>query len=374
MSVGHSVETGKLARSTLWEGARIEYNQAMVACDLSIVIVSWNVWDLLAACLRSIEHASRPLAGQTTLRAFGPVPAAATLEVIVVDNGSRDATVEQLPHMFPWVRLLPSATNLGFTRGNNAGYRESCGRYLYFLNPDTELDQGQTHRLALARQAPPPHDSLWTLYAAIAGAPGVGMVGPQLRYADGALQPSVRRFPTPATGFFESTWLGRLWPRNPWWRRMHMADWPVTFRHDVDWIVGAAMLCRREALEAVRDPAGPFDERFFMYSEELDLCLRLKHAGWRVVYVPEAVVVHYEGRSSEQVTAARHIYFNTSKVRYYEKWVHRPWPAWLRRYLLLEFRVQLWEERVKWLLGHRRELRRQRIEAYKAVIRSRLQP
>jgi N-acetylglucosaminyl-diphospho-decaprenol L-rhamnosyltransferase len=351
---------------------RMEYNQSMSSCDLSVVIVTWNVWDVLTACLRSIERASRPLPGQANLRVFGPVQAQATVEVIVVDNASSDATVEQLPRLFPWVRLIPSSTNLGFTRGNNLGYRESHGRYVYFLNPDTELDHGQTHRLALAHPTAPPHDSLWTLYAAIAGAPGVGMVGPQLRYPDGTHQSSVRRFPTPVTGFFESTWLGQAWPSNPWSRRLHMADWPVHYRHDVDWVVGAAMLCTREALEAVRDAAGPFDERFFMYSEELDLCLRMKLAGWRVVYVADAVVIHYEGRSSEQVTATRHIHFNTSKVSYYAKWYSRPWPELLRRYLLIEFRVQLWEERAKWLLGHKRALRRQRIDAYKAVLRSRL--
>lgn len=341
-------------------------------CDLSIVIVSWNVWPLLAGCLRSIERASRLLAGADQMREFGPPDSGCRLEVIVVDNASSDGTAEQLPKDFAWVRLLACATNLGFTRGNNAGYTASSGRFVYFLNPDTELDHSHTHRLAVERNLPEPHDSLYTLYAAIADADGVGMVGPQLRYPDGEPQPSIRRFPVPPTGFFESTWLGRLWRGNPWSRRMHMADWPVEYRHDVDWIVGAAMLCQREALDAVATSAGPFDERFFMYSEELDLCRRLKLAGWRVVYAPEAVVIHYEGRSSEQASAARHIHFNTSKVAYYEKWFAPPWPGLLRRYLLLEFRAQLWIERAKLLLGHKRELRRQRIAAYRQVIESRL--
>jgi GT2 family glycosyltransferase len=290
--------------------------------------------------------------------------------VVVVDNASSDQTVEHLPRTFPWVRLIASGENLGFTRGNNCGYAASSGRFVYFLNPDTELDHGQTQRLAAARGLPPPHDSLWTLYAAIVNAPGIGMVGPQLRYADGEQQFSVRRFPTAPTGFFESTWLGRFWRGNPWSRRMHMEDWPVAFRHDVDWVVGAALLCRRQALEDVRTQEGPFDERFFMYSEELDLCRRLKLEEWRVVYVPEAVVIHYEGKSSDQASAARHINFNTSKVRYYEKWFDRPWPELLRRYLLLEYRTQLWLERTKLLLGSKRDLRRQRIDAYRRVIRS----
>jgi len=341
-------------------------------CDLSIVIVSWNVWALLAGCLRSIERVTTPLAGAGHLRSFGPSQSPATLEVIVVDNASSDGSAEHLPATFPWVRLIDGGSNLGFTRANNLGYAHSSGRFVYFLNPDTELDHGQTHRLAAAAGLPPPHDSLSTLYAA--AAEGVGMVGPQLRYANGEQQGSVRRFPRPQTGFFESTWLGRLWRSNPWSRSLHMADWPVTFRHDVDWLVGAAMLCRREALEAVRTPAGPFDERFFMYSEEVDLCRRLKAAGWRVLYAPEAVVIHYEGKSSEQASAARHIHFNTSKVAYAEKWFSPPWPQLLRRYLLLEYRLQLLSERAKLLLGHKRDLRRSRIAAYQQVLASRLAP
>lgn len=347
-------------------------NSGSSHCDLSVVIVTWNVWPILAGCLRSLERASQPVAGQPHVRQFGPADAPGTLEVIVVDNASADNTAELLPQQFPWVRLIASDTNLGFTRGNNAGYAASSGRFVYFLNPDTELDHGQTHRLAAAAGLPSPHDSLTVLYAAIAPASRIGMVGPQLRYPDGEQQGSVRRFPTPPTGFFESTWLGRLWRSNPWSRRMHMADWPVGFRHDVDWIVGAAMLCRREALEAVRTGAGPFDERFFMYSEELDLCRRLKQDGWRVVYVPEAVVIHYEGKSSEQASAARHIHFNTSKVAYYDKWFPQPWPQLLRRYLLAEFRTQLWLERAKLLLRHKPTLRQERIAAYQQVIRSQL--
>ena len=345
--------------------------------DLSIVIVSWNVWDLLRACLQSIERASRPAATEgATRRVFGPESSAASLEVVVVDNGSTDATVDLLPARFPWVRLIASERNLGFTGGNNAAFAVSTGRFVYFLNPDTELASTSAGE-----------NSLWELYAAIAGedtagadtagAVGqTGMAGPQLRYADNLWQNSRRAFPTRLTGFMESTWLGRMWPRNPWARRLYMEDWPNSFAHDVDWLVGAAMMARRSALEQVRMPEyeGPFDEGFFMYSEEMDLCRRLKDAGWRIVYEPQAVVVHYEGRSSEQVVAARHMHFNTSKVRYYEKVFGRRWAETLRHYLLFEYRWQLWLERAKWLIGHKRPLRRQRVEAYKQVLTSGLQP
>jgi hypothetical protein len=110
-----------------------------------------------------------------------------------------------------------------------------------------------------------------------------------------------------------------------------------------------------------------------MYSEELDLCRRVKQAGWRILYVPEAVIIHYEGRSSEQVVAARHIHFNTSKVRYARKWFGPGWAAALRHYLLLEFRVQLWIEHIKAALGHKRTLRQTRIAAYRQVLASGLE-
>ncbi len=342
-----------------------------LSIDLSIIIVSWNVWDLLRACLHSIEQASRSYAQPSEIsagvparvRAFGPDDHPRLLEVIVVDNASSDASAELAPARFPWVHLVRSQTNLGFTAGNNLGYAASRGDFVYFLNPDTELIYSRLSG-----------DSLALLFAAICDDTTVGLVGPQLRYPDNRLQSSRRRFPKPLTGFFESTWLGRLWPNNPWARRLHMAGWPADYRQDVDWVVGAAMLARRSALEAVRVPncRGPFDESFFMYSEELDLCRRLKQAGWRIVYVPEALVIHYEGRSSEQVTAARHIHFNASKVRYYEKYFGPRWAAVLRRYLLWEFHWQLWEEQVKRLAGHKRTLRTQRIVAYKQVIASRL--
>jgi len=330
--------------------------------DLSIIIVSWNVWEQLHNCLASIDEISTAVGSR---RFFGPPDQRRSLEVVVVDNGSQDETVSQLPHAFPWVTLIANQANLGFTAGNNQGYAHSRGHAVYFLNPDTVLDNARSGG-----------DSLWTLYAPLLADAEIGLVGPQLRYADDSPQNSCRRYPTTLTGFFESTWLGNLWPGNPWSRRLHMADWQVDFRHDVDWLVGAAMMARRETLESVRMPAyaGPFDEGFFMYSEELDLCRRIKASGRRIVYVPEAMVIHHEGRSSEQVVAARHIHFNTSKVLYYRKVFGPIWAERLRRYLLLEFRWQLLQERVKWLLGHKRELRQARIDAYREVLADGLSP
>ncbi|MCB9138236.1 MAG: glycosyltransferase family 2 protein [Caldilineaceae bacterium] len=325
------------------------------SCHLSIIIVSWNVRDLLHACLASIARTSAPDDEDLRLRTFGPAQEEATLEVIVVDNASRDDTVAMLQAEFPWVRVAANDDNRGFTGGNNQGYAASRGRFVYFLNPDTELANAE---------------SLWTLYAAVAHDPSVGLAGPQLRYGDGAHQPSARSFPTRLTGFFESTWLGRSLPHNPWTRRFHQADRGPDQAGEVDWLVGAAMLARRTALEEIRLPgmAGPFDEGFFMYSEELDLCRRLKNAGWRVLYVPDSRVIHYEGRSSEQVVTARHINFNASRVRLYAKYFGPGWAEALRRYLLLEYRFQLHLEQAKRGLGSRPDLRTERIAAYREVL------
>ncbi len=350
-------------------------------CDLSIIIVSWNVWHLLSACLRSIEQISQTTV-DTNLRSFGPPALSSTLEVIVVDNASSDPTLEQLPRSFPWVTLIRSETNLGFTKGNNLAVQHSRGQMLFFLNPDTEITVSPVRS---AHQPQHAQDSLWALYDAVRNDETVGMAGPQLRYADGTWQNSRRRFPSPLTGFFESTWLAQAWPSNPWARAMHMSDWPATQRHDVDWITGAAMMMKRVALtstpinsatgntttmrETMREAEERiFDERFFMYSEELDLCKRIRDRGWRIVYVPESVIIHYEGKSSEQVVANRHIHFNTSKVRYWHKWFGPRWGEALRRYLLLEYRWQLASEWIKAVLGHKRELRKGRISVYREVI------
>jgi len=353
--------------------------------DLAIVIVSWNVWDLLRACLESIARQSKPT-DDPRLRRFGP-DGTATLRVLVVDNASDDATPSLLPSRFPWVEAILSDENLGFTGGNNRGLEvlgfavaERTGwqvaggklqvaslgqtptpatfhlplatspRFVYFLNPDTELLP----------------NSLWTLYAGIAHDASIGAIGPQLRYGDGSLQSSRRRFPTRLTGFFESSWLGRMWPGNPWARRYWVDDWSPAVRQDVDWLVGAALLVQGEVLAAV----GGFDPAFFMYSEETDLCKRVKGGGWRVVYEPGAMVIHFEGRSSEQVSTQRQILFNRSKIRYARKYFGPFWAELLRAYLLLEFRGQVWLEGAKALLGHKRALRRARMAAYREVIAS----
>lgn len=311
---------------------------------LSIIIVSWNVRGLLRQALTSIYNAY-----EYNVNAYEE--SRATPEIIVVDNASRDGAVAMLRENFPAVRVIANAENRGFTGGNNQGIAAAQGDYLLLLNPDTEVVDRALQRMI---------DYL-------AAHPDVGMVGPQLRYPDGAVQSSRRRFPTLPVLFLESTWLESLAPRRLL-RRYYMQDRADDATQDVDWIMGAAMLTRREVVAEV----GGMDEGFFMYSEELDWCRRIKAAGWRIVYLPEAKIIHYEGKSSEQVVPARHIYFQSSKVRYARKY-HGPLLAEiLRLWLMAHYVWQMGVEGAKWLVGHRRDLRAARLAAYARVLRSRL--
>lgn len=317
--------------------------------DLSVIIVSWNVRELLHGCLASLTRGrGAPAEGLMAL------PAGRSFEIWVVDNASTDGSADMVRASFPAVRLLAGAGNPGFAAANNQAIARSSGRYVMLLNPDTEVVG----------------EALSTLLDYVDAHPDVGVVGPQLRYGDGRLQSSRRRFPSPLTGFVESTLLQQWFPRNPWLSRYYVLDRPDDAVSEVDWLVGAALLVRRQAVEQ----AGPLDEGYFMYSEEMEWCRRIKGRGWRVVYLPAATVIHHEGRSSEQVVAARHIHFQTSKLRYYAQ-VHGPgWTAALRAFLIATYAYQWLVEGAKWLVGHRRPLRAERLRAYGQVLRSGLPP
>jgi N-acetylglucosaminyl-diphospho-decaprenol L-rhamnosyltransferase len=319
-----------------------------------VLIVNWNVRDKLRACLQALQ------AHPATLQAQ---------EIIVVDNASHDDSAAMVRAEFPGVELIVNETNRGFTGGNNDGLRRvralwstrvaarsgqssdaRADDFVLLLNPDTEAAPGALDEM---------------LGLALADA-RIGVVGPQLRYPDGAVQSSRRRFPTLELAMVESTWAQDRAPR-ALLDSYYVRDRGDDETCDVDWLVGAALLVRREAVEAVGDLD---EERFFMYSEELDWCKRIKDAGWRVVYHPRARVLHHEGASSAQVSTRRMIYFNTSKVRYFEKHHGPQAAAALRESLLAQFRKQRTLERIKAALGHKSALRRERVAAYTAVIDS----
>ncbi len=307
--------------------------------DLSIVIVNWNVCDLLRDCLLSI---SAPNARSADL----------SVETIVVDNASTDGSVEMVRRTFPQVTLIANDDNPGFTGGNNRGIAASRGRYILLLNPDTKVLG----------------DALALMVAYMNAHPAVGALGPTLLNPDGSVQSSRRRFPTPATAFLESTSLQSWFPRHRLLRDYYVLDKPDDAIAQVDWVTGACLLARRAALEQV----GLLDDGYFMYSEELDWCRRAKAAGWQIVYYPAAQVIHHGGQSSEQVKAFQIIRFNRSKIRYFRQY-HGPRVAnLLRVFLWLNYGYQLLVETAKWAIGHKRLLRRQRMRAYWQVLKSRL--
>lgn len=309
--------------------------------DLSIIIVSWNVRELLRRCLASVEAS---LQGRPDLEG----------EVFVVDNASADASVQMVAAEFPQVHLVANAENRGFAAANNQAMAASRGRYLLLLNPDTEVVGG----------------ALGTMVDYLETNPEVGVVGPKLLNADGSLQSSRRRFPTMATALVESTILQRYFPRAGLLRRYYCLDQDDDEVQDVDWLVGACLMVRRRAMEQV----GPMDDQFFLYSEELDWCRRIRGAGWRVAYLPKARVVHHYGQSSAQDMPQRHIRFQDSKCRYFAKYHGRVAGALLRWFILGTYVFQMAEEGAKFLLRHKPQLRRQRLGLLYRVVRSGLRP
>jgi GT2 family glycosyltransferase len=334
---------------------------------LVILIVNWNVRELLRACLQSLERFPCSLHEQ---------------RIVVVDNASNDGSAEMIRAEFRDAHLVENKSNRGFTGGNNDGLkivktfwqtRVAARRgqndmtaqesdYVLLLNPDTEVTANALDELVG--------------YADVNR--DVAVVGPQLCYPDGSVQSSRRRFPTLDLAKVESTWRQASAPKE-WLDRYYARDIGDDETAEVDWVVGAAMLVRREAVEQV---GGLDEQNFFMYSEELDWCKRIKDTErdgnlggghWRVVYHPRAKIVHHEAKSSEQVSAQRMIYFNTSKVRYFAKHHGKAEAESLRASLLSQFRQQLRTERAKFWLGHKRVLRAKRIRAYEEVIRSGLQ-
>ncbi|HXJ62517.1 MAG TPA: glycosyltransferase family 2 protein [Actinomycetota bacterium] len=266
--------------------------------DLAVVVVNYNAGGHLLACLTSV------------LATAGD----ATLEVVVVDNASRDGSARRAAERFPEVRVIETGTNRGFAAGVNVGIRATTAGFVFVLNPDAEVTVGTLGALMkLARERPK-----------------AGLLGPVIRNADGSLYPSGRTFPSvvQATGH---AFLGTFDPDNRWTREYTMSGWDRTTERVVDWVSGSAMLIRRAAL----DRAGLLDEGFFLYGEELDLCTRLRDAGWQVVFTPEVEVTHVGGVSTGR-SRRMNLIHSRSIYRYYRK--HRA-RGWKRMFLPLAWVV-----------------------------------
>jgi GT2 family glycosyltransferase len=258
--------------------------------DLSVIILNWNARDYLLESLRSITTQDWR----------------AEIQVIVVDNHSLlDDSVDAARAQFPQVLVIANEENVGFAAGNNIGFEAARGRHVHFLNPDTIVHEG----------------ALDTLINWMDAHPKVGACGPKLLNEDGSLQPSCRSFPSVGAGFFRNTPLGRLWPNNPWTRAYLMQGFAHDREEAVDWLSGSALMMRREAIaKLVQRDGFLWDAEFFMYCEDVDICYRLKEAGWRRVYVPTATITHRIGASSDWAQGASIRRFHASMLRFY--WKH----------------------------------------------------
>jgi GT2 family glycosyltransferase/lipopolysaccharide/colanic/teichoic acid biosynthesis glycosyltransferase len=260
------------------------------AARLAVVIVSYNTRTLIRRCLES-------------LRAFPPRQPFA---VYVVDNASRDGSVEMLRAEFPWVHVVANAHNLGYSAAVNQGLEHSSSAYVLVLNPDIVVRE---HAL----------DNLIDFMDAH---PDAGIAGAKLLNTDGTLQYSCRAFYTLGTLIMRRTPLGRLFPNHAVVRHHLMIDYDHATPRHVDWVIGACMMVRRTAADAV----GGMDERFFLYFEDVDWCFRMGRQGWKVWYVPHSEMVHEHRRESAKPKLSRSFWAHLgSMLRYYEKWNHWAW-------------------------------------------------
>jgi GT2 family glycosyltransferase len=323
-----------------------EGRSGLMPPDLSVIIVAYRCRDVLAECLKSLgpeRDTSSPARGGASPERGGslataslrpdpprgeaaPAPTESALtaasqvedspwretrrarsnvrlavEIIVVDNASGDGTAQMVRERFSPVHLIANASNRGFAAANNQGLAVASGQHVLFLNPDTLVHPGA------------PAAMVGTLEAD----EKIGVCGPQILNADGSIQPSARRFPDYGALLHQYTPLRLLRLCRGAYRRYKMADFDFSSAADVESLMGAAMCVPRRVLEKV----GAFDERFFVYLEEVDLCRRIREAGYRVRFEPAGRITHLGGVSAASATAS--LFFCRSLFRYIRKY-HGP--------------------------------------------------
>lgn len=261
--------------------------------DVSVVIVSWNVRDLLQQTLETLYRESRHV----------------SFETVVVDNGSTDGSVELVRESWKQVRLISLPENRGFAVGNNIGFNEARGRYILLLNSDT---------IVLPTTLP-------GMVSFLDQHPETGCVGARHLNPDGTLQRSIDNFPSLLNDFLSYSELHRLSVLQPFLRRR----FPWWSEHDqvrdVDWVNGACMMVRSEVIAQL----GGLDEGYFIYAEEIDWCYRMIQAGWRVSFTPEAEIIHLGGQAMNRVADKRIVLKYKGQYRFYRK----HYPIW--KYVVL---------------------------------------
>jgi hypothetical protein len=252
--------------------------------DLSVIIVSYNNKKLLKQTIDSIYDTRQNI----------------NFEIIVVDNKSTDGSVELIKQNYNQVKLIENKNNLGFSKANNIGIKQSKGRYILLLNSDTIVTDNCFEKcIKYMKQHP-----------------DIGALGCKVVLPDGKLDPACKRsFPTPEVSFYRMTGLSKLFPKSKRFGKYNLTYLDEDEIHEVDCLVGAFMMVKRETIEQV----GLLDEDFFMYGEDIDWCYRIKNAGWKIVYYPEAQIIHYKGGSSDKKNPKLIYEFYRSMYLFYNK-------------------------------------------------------
>lgn len=251
--------------------------------DLSIIIVNWNTQDILKDCLDSVFEQTK----------------AVSFEVIVVDNASSDDSVQMVKSEFPQVILIENAENCGFAAANNQGMQIAKGRYVLLLNSDTVVLDGAIQKtLAFADQHPE-----------------AAVVGCKVLNPDMTLQPTCFMYPSLLNLFLSSSYLYKLFPRSRLFGRERMTWWDRDDIREVEVVTGCFMLVRKKAIDQV----GKMDESFFMYAEETDWCYRFKKGSWKLLFTPEAEIIHLGGQSSKMIKPEMTMQLRASLLLYFKK-------------------------------------------------------
>jgi GT2 family glycosyltransferase len=232
---------------------------------ISVIIVNYNVKHFLEQCLWSLKDALAELES----------------EVLVVDNNSSDGSVEYLVNTFPGVKFIVNTENVGFAKANNQAVLIAKGEYILFLNPDTLLPANAIKQTLLFMDQ-----------QRSAGALGIRMMDGSGRF----LRESKRAFPSPFTSLFKLLGFSSLFPESEMFARYHLGHLPEWSNHEVDVLAGAFMMVRNEVLKTV----GCFDEKFFMYGEDIDLSYRIQNAGWKNYYYSGISIIHFKGESTKK--------------------------------------------------------------------------
>lgn len=252
--------------------------------DLSIVIVNWNTKDLLDQCLGALR--------ESVLKGG--------YQVIVVDNHSSDGSSAMVKEKYSFVKLVENDENLGYGKAYNQGTKLAEGRYILHLNSDTVVSQ----------------ETLENMVEFMDSHPDAGIASCKLVTSHGRLdRPCKRSFPTPMTSLYQAIGLTRLFPRSRIFSYYYLGHLDPDQVHEVDSVMGAFLMIRAEAVKQV----GLLDEQFYIYGEDLDWCLRVKEAGWKVYYNPAATAVHQHGASSEKLSYKMIWHFHRSMILYYKK-------------------------------------------------------